>query len=452
MNVRRHRETRSSPWTYEPSPLGLTRSPPIARRVVRWLNFLVPATIIFLLFAPWRQSVSADGRVIAFSPTDREQLVEAPIKGRITKWHVREGSQVEKGDPIVDLADNDPTLLDRLKEQRDAARSRASAAKLAIAVGESRVSSVKAARRAAISTAELSVSISKDKRDAAQQDFLAAKAAYQTAKLNYDRLEALEKDQLVSKRKLEVADLKLVSTKSYRDAARAKLRAAKREIAASKAKLNNVSSKEAAEVKKAEESLAKLKQELAKANGDLSKAEVKLTRQTSMSVTAPRAGTVLRLVANAEGQWVKEGDSVAVLVPKTQSRAVELWVNGNDAPLVTVGREVRLQFEGWPAVQFTGWPSVAVGTFGGEVALVDQVDDGKGRFRVVVVPMEGEAWPEPRYLRQGVRANGWVLLNEVTVGYEIWRQLNGFPPVVEMPKDESKGKSKARPSDKQKAY
>ena len=101
------------------------------------------------------------------------------------------------------------------------------------------------------------------------------------------------------------------------------------------------------------------------------------------------------------------------------------------------GKEkVRLQFEGWPAVQFVGWPSVAVGTFGGTVAFVDQTDNGKGKFRIVVVPDEDDdPWPEHRYLRQGVRANGWVLLNEVSLGFELWRQFNGFPPVV--PVDES---------------
>jgi len=119
------------------------------------------------------------------------------------------------------------------------------------------------------------------------------------------------------------------------------------------------------------------------------------------------------------------------LVPETTDRAVEIWVNGNDAPLISAGSTVRLQFEGWPAVQFVGWPSVAVGTFGGKVALVDSTDDGQGKFRLLVVPDESEqAWPDARFLRQGVRAKGWVLLNQVSLGYEIWRQLNGFPPVI----------------------
>jgi adhesin transport system membrane fusion protein len=79
-------------------------------------------------------------------------------------------------------------------------------------------------------------------------------------------------------------------------------------------------------------------------------------------------------------------------------------------------------------VQFSGWPSAAIGTYGGKVAFVDPHDDGKGRFRVVVVPDGPHPWPPRQYLRQGTRATGWVLLGRVKLGYEIWRQFNGFPP------------------------
>jgi hypothetical protein len=104
---------------------------------------------------------------------------------------------------------------------------------------------------------------------------------------------------------------------------------------------------------------------------------------------------------------------------------------------------VRLAFEGWPAVQMIGWPQLAIGTFGGEVVFVDATDDGKGKFRVVVGPADdivdrGDGkgpvtvgWPDKdRWLRQGARANAWVMLNEVPLWYELWRQINGFPPVV----------------------
>ena len=35
-----------------------------------------------------------------------------------------------------------------------------------------------------------------------------------------------------------------------------------------------------------------------------------------------------------------------------------------------------------------------------------------------------------RFLRQGVRVNGWVLLSQVTLGYELWRIFNGFPMLI----------------------
>jgi hypothetical protein len=56
-------------------------------------------------------------------------------------------------------------------------------------------------------------------------------------------------------------------------------------------------------------------------------------------------------------------------------------------------------------------------------------------FRIFVEPAPNEQpWPNEDYLRQGVRAQGWVLLNQVSVGYELWRQINGFPPFREIPK------------------
>ncbi|MEM9588586.1 MAG: toxin secretion protein, partial [Planctomycetota bacterium] len=117
----------------------------------------------------------------------------------------------------------------------------------------------------------------------------------------------------------------------------------------------------------------------------------------------------------------------------------------NDAPLVDPGRHVRLQFEGWPAVQFAGWPSVAVGTFGGEVISVDATDDGNGRFRILVKPTEEEKWPADKYLRQGVRTNGWVLLEQVPLWYEVWRNMNGFPQSVRSEDDKDKQKSPKTP-------
>ena len=88
-----------------------------------------------------------------------------------------------------------------------------------------------------------------------------------------------------------------------------------------------------------------------------------------------------------------------------------------------------------------GWPQLAIGTFGGEVVFVDAADNGKGQFRVVVGPSDdivdrGDGpvtvgWPDKdRWLRQGARANAWIMLNQVPLWFEIWRKINGFPPVI----------------------
>jgi len=416
------------------SNLASSHVHPAVRLLTRflWISGLV--VIAGLLVAPWQQSVTGTGRVIAYAPTDRLQSIEAPIKGRITKWHVQEGTQVDVGDPIADISDNDPDYLERLLRGRDAAEDRLQSLEANIAVVQARMAALQSVRDTATTNAELYIQIARDKRDAAEQDLLAAEAAYETARINHDRVQTLGSEGLSSNRKVELAKLKLDTTKSKRDAAKAKLAAAKREVQAALAKRNNVSSKESANLTKAEEELNKLQSEVAKARADVAKAEVAVSRQEQMAITAPIAGTVLRLVTNGPGEFVKAGDRVATIVPNTKSRAVELLMSGNDAPLITAGRHVRLQFEGWPAVQFVGWPSVAVGTFGGQVAFVDATDDGSGRFRIVVVPdASSEPWPAARFLRQGVRVNGWVLLNRVTVAFELWRQLNGFPPVVSPP-------------------
>jgi hypothetical protein len=119
------------------------------------------------------------------------------------------------------------------------------------------------------------------------------------------------------------------------------------------------------------------------------------------------------------------------LVPDTDDLAVELKVAGMDLPLVRVGQHVRVQFDGWPALQFSGWPQISVGSFAGEIAVIDPTDDGTGMFRVLVRPEADSDWPDEQWLRQGLRANGWIMMGTVSLGYEVWRQLNGFPPTID---------------------
>jgi biotin carboxyl carrier protein len=202
--------------------------------------------------------------------------------------------------------------------------------------------------------------------------------------------------------------------------------------------------------------LRRAEQNLFSVERDLQEIDNRIERFKARYVTAPCDGIVFRISANVAegGQFVKEGEDLAILVPDTNDRVVELLIDGMDAPLIAAfmqergeGPHVRLQFEGWPAIQFAGWPSVATGTFGGKVRQIDATDDGNGRFRVLVEPeelVEADRWPDAQFLRQGNQAVGWVFLNKVSLGYELWRNLNGFPPVV-APKSNDKYKEGGKP-------
>ncbi|MCY4263491.1 MAG: biotin/lipoyl-binding protein [Gammaproteobacteria bacterium] len=173
-----------------------------------------------------------------------------------------------------------------------------------------------------------------------------------------------------------------------------------------------------------------LKAEAAATSAELNQVRVSLARQSIQTKVAPSDGTIMRLMSAGNSTFVKSGDMLASFIPDGVERSVALIVSGLDAPLVYPGRQVRLQFDGWPMFQFSGWPAASVGTFLGEVEFVEPIADATGRFRVWVREDLSEGgWPDEQYVRLGSRVRGWILLEEVSLGYELWRQLNGFPPV-----------------------
>lgn len=169
---------------------------------------------------------------------------------------------------------------------------------------------------------------------------------------------------------------------------------------------------------------------VAEAAANLNRVDVNLSRQSVQMVSAPRDGVILSVNAGDAATYVNAGDILATFVPQAPERVIEIFVDGRDIALVQLGAKARIQFEGWPTVQFSGWPSVAVGTFGGIVAAVDPSAQPNGRFRVLIAedPEDTHPWPEERYVRFGATVRAWVLHETVPVGYELWRQLNNFPP------------------------
>jgi multidrug efflux pump subunit AcrA (membrane-fusion protein) len=404
------------------------------------------ALTILLIIVPWQQTVYGTGRIVAYAPLDRQQFIEAPIEGRIVKWNVMEGSQVKKGDVIVEISDNDPQFLQRLQEEKTAVESRIAAVNARAESFKARIRSLEASMSNGVSAARSRTRMSGDRVDAASHAVEAAEAVHKTALLNLKRQKTLAASGLASTRAVEMAEMEEARAITDLNRAKASLSAAKSEQIALESDQNRVGTDASAMIADARASLAAAQAELANAQAELPRISARLSRQHSQNVTAPRDGAIMRLIVSQDGEMVKAGEPVAILIPDSEDRAIELWMDGNDIPLIVEGKESRIQIQGWPALQFSGFPNLSFGTFAGKVVLVDSTDNGTGKFRIIVKPVSVESWPPSQFLRQGIRANGWVFLNIVPLGYELWRRFNDFPPDLTFDpshtSDKSKGKDK----------
>jgi adhesin transport system membrane fusion protein len=425
-----------------------TELPRLARWVARCLLFGCMAIVTALGFLPWQQNVRGIGRVTAFAPLERQQEVKAAIKGRVMSWKegLREGSLVRQGDVLCEIQGIDPFLIRRLEQQVLYGQRKRDASRQKIDEYREQVIAFTEARQRTIEAGLQGIEAAKQKVAAEEQALIAAKAGEDQVRVNVERRRQMFAEQLVSRLDLEQEERKYLEAAAKLREAEAKVAGAKADVSSKQAELELKTREADAKISSAEATLRTAEGDVAVAEKELVESESKLAQQRSQSVASPIDGTLLRLLVNQGGEIVSEGDPLFIVVPDQAERAVELWLDGNDIPLVSEGRQVRLQFEGWPAVQFVGWPSAAVGTFGGQIVNIDSTDNGKGEFRVLVMPLVGEEkWPTGKFLRQGQRANGWVLLDRVPLWYEFWRQINGFPPVVSMeePKADAKDKSKS---------
>lgn len=391
------------------------------RPVVRWISGIL-IVVLLSLFLPWQQNVRGEGVLSAIRPQDRPQTLNTAIAGLIAEWYVAEGQFVTKGTPLVRISEVKEKFLDPQYVQRLAEQVAGKQASLR----EKRNKVV--ALDSLIAALERGQVLSYEK---AVNKVRLYEAAYQAALVDstveadrFRRREALFAQGLSSRTEFEANQLrfqqaaaKLVEKRQELQNARIERDAVAVEYGEKLAKARSDRNATAAEVGEAETELAKLRNEY----------ESMRLRNEFYVIRAPQDGYVVRAVKQGVGEAVKEGDAIAIVQPAAPQLAVELYVKAMDVPLLHRGAPVRLQFDGWPALVFSGWPGVSVGTFGGRVAVVDLVGGKDGKYRVLVTPDSADAaWPPQ--LRVGSGVYGWALLNTVPVWFELWRQVNGFPP------------------------
>ncbi len=399
------------------------------------LTFLMLLFLVCLLFVPWQQSIPGQGKITLLSPNERPQTLNTPINARLNHWLVHEGERVKSGDVLMELIEVDPKYLDpqllqRLKSKLQTRQSKKQALMAGYEAMKLRLASQKQLAKFVIPAAKV-------KAEQANHQLEAAKQAWITAKQNYVRHLDLYKKGLRSKRDLELTEMN-------RAKAEADIEVAKRQTQIAHLEQGEIEANARAKIQDVEIKLAKQSENIAQVEHDILQLEIEIAnvqnRVEQRTIRAPVDGKVVRILAYGKGETVKSNAELAILLPTATKQVVELYVKDHDAPLLSTDRQVRLQFSGWPAIQFSGWPSIAVGTFGGKIAVIDSVDNGQGLYRVLVVPDEeriqaglDQAWPHYPYLRPGTRANGWVMLETVSIGFELWRQFNAFPAVVKAP-------------------
>ena len=427
--------------------LHLVQSSRYAKRLAKLLLVLLVVSGLAMAFLPWQQTSRGEGAVVAYVPQERQQSIQSPTKGIVAKIGdgLVEGSVVKKGDFILQIQPFAANMVQQLNGQLAELKTKEETAKVKAEAYRQNVEGFTEAAEFAVSAAQQMVESAHAKLESKQRLVSGYSAKELQAKLNYERQAGLAQRGLKSDKEVEKLRKEWDVAKSESQSVLQDVMALKKELAAKKDLLQEkrrVAQTKIDYARALEQDSLGSAATVRKEIGDV---QMKLGEMGRLVIRAPRDGTIFRMPLYEQGQTIKEGESILTLIPDSSQEAVELLVNGNDMPLIQIGQEVRLQFEGWPAVQFPGWPSVAVGTFSGQVATVDATDDGKGRFRILVTPTEDAQWPSERYLRQGVRTNGWVMLQKVTLGYEIWRQLNGFPVIVS---DKEPGKKSDKPKSK----
>jgi len=415
-------------------------TPPVAKMIASWI-LGVSLMGFVVLFMPWQQNIMAEGELTALRPSDRPQTVEAVIAGRIQAWFVSEGQFVMKNDTIAVISEVkdkyfDPELLKRLEEQIQAKEDNIISKEAKAEAMSRQIQALKAGLDFKLAQNRQKIIQKQLKVTSDSNDWVAAQVDLQIAKRQMEGYQNMYDSGLISLVKLESVRSKLQQSEAKAIVAENKYWASLNDFNIERIGMNTTEMEALEKITKAEAEREATLADIADSQGSLSKlrneyANMKIRRQ-QYAIVAPQDGFVVSALKQGLGETVKEGEAIVTIMPDNPAKAVALYVKAMDVPLISVGRHVRLQFDGWPALQFTGWPSVSVGTFGGKVQVIDYVNSKAGKYRILVVPDRNSYDDEwPRELRLGSGVFGWVMLDDVPVWFEIWRQLNGFPPSLQ---------------------
>lgn len=402
------------------------------------LKILITTFTIFMiaLFLPWTQNVRGRGTVTTLTPDQRPQTVNTIIGGKIEKWYVREGDFVEKGDTLVFISEIkdayfDPELLTRTESQIKAKESSVGSYMSKIRALDNQIDALVQTGRLKLEQAKNKLLQSKLKVTADSMNYEAAKINYDIALEQFRRAQKMNDDGLMSLTELENRKLTMQRTEAQKISAQNTLLSSRNEILNAEVELISLQAEYRNSISKAESDKFTAMSNLFDAEGMVTKMQNEYMNFSVRSgyyyITAPQDGVVTNFIQSGLGEIVNDGQELLTIMPMNINLAVEMYVRPIDLPLIKINHRVRIQFDGWPAIVFSGWPNTSYGTYGGRVFAIDNFISPNGYFRILVQP-DPKDHPWPDALRVGGGTYSMLLLNDVPIWYEMWRQLNGFPP------------------------
>jgi len=404
-------------------------------RVKRWF-FIVLGTCIAVLFLPWTQNIKVRGNVSALYQDQRPQQLNSPIPGRIVKWHVKNGDNVKKGDTLLQLAEVkdeylDPRLVERTQQQVKAKIGVRDYYNAKVGATRSQLNALNASRELKLSQLKIKVSQLNNKLLGEEAELAAANNELKLGEDQYNRQKKMFDDGLVSLTQFQQRSV------SFQNAL-AKKTAVENKLAQTRQEITTVNIEQSAAIQDYTEKVSKTEGErllsmgqIEGSSGEIAKLENQVAnyraRQGLYFILASQDGQVVQLNKAGIGEILKETESLGTIVPKKVDYAVEIYVKPVDLPLLKEGQKVMCIFDGFPAIVFSGWPNTSYGTFTGKVVAIESNISLNGLFKALVIEDKSQK-PWPPQIKMGAGVQGIAILNDVPIWYELWRNINGFPP------------------------
>jgi membrane fusion protein len=318
---------------------------PLPTAVVTW--FLVAAILVVLVFLALGHYARKETVAGYLTPQSGTARIPAPQPGTIKEVHVRDGEEVEAGQPLLTIAtsqiaadgtDVNAAVLDTLGAQRASLTAQIAAQTQRTASEQARLTAASAGLKTEI--AELNAQIAlQDRRIRLAGDFVASA----------DQLKA---KGYIADLEVKRRDMALLEQQQSLSALRQQLANRENQLNETSAALEQLPTVMAQTVQSLRNELAAVSQRMAEIDG-----------RRAYVIRAPTAGRVTTLQATV-GQFTDSRRLQLEIVPHDSALTAELFVPARAIGFVVPGQAVRILYDAFPYQTF--------GTHDGRVIRISQ--------------------------------------------------------------------------------